>query len=505
MPMNTHFQDQTKFAKKKQVRWALLLGLCIAFIAIAIYAILSRVVYNPDPFIYAQAIKQLLAGEILYSGAWQDRPPLGLLFYAIPQIISSRSYLGMEVFLAFWLIIQGLLFVWVGRKNPWIALGTFSFVILFPITNWDFFWPSTEHAANMFVAILLLLAYIVVCDNNCSWKISVLVGTATTMAFHIRQSALLFCLVPLIVLTIVQSTWRARVTTILIVVSAGLASWGLLLACIVPFTDMAGYWHITFRYPFLFAQQDMGQTRWQLLKLILFTPLSAFILVFLALAVRGRYRILAIVATTVGLTASLASPRTHTHYWVQMLPVVALLIMLAFEENYFFDNLGQTVRISIITCLSLLVTLTIGVASNNLALAVQEPNGLRLRAIADSVNNLSLPDDTIFVSTRLLMPSDYIQFAVNVPPAHRYNCCWQFRHPRATLLPTSLDLIFSEYLESPPSLMLISQEYLDIINKSSRQLFEDILLVKKLMTKYSYIRIADIDEYVLLRRIDTKN
>ena len=495
--MTTPSPDRPGSPSNISIHWIIGLGLGITATAFAIYGMLSRFVFNPDPFIYAQAIKQLFAGERLYAGAWQDRPPLGLLFYAPPQILAPRSYLAMELFLAGWLVVEGFLFAWLARRRPWVALGVYAFVVLCPATYWDFFWPSTEHAANLFVALLLLAAFVVTRDNRSDWRIAVLTGAATTMAFHARQSALLFCLVPLVALARARQSWRDRAAIVGMTVGAGVATWALLVVSLAPFTDLAGYWHITFRYPFLFAQQDMNQTRWQLTEPILMTPLCVLGTFFFTLAVSGRHRLLAITATAAGLIATLASPRAHTHYWAQMLPVIALLILLANERNRRWD------RKITVACLAAMGVAAVAGVSQFLDTAFNASEGGLFREVAGALDRAAQPGDTVFVLGP--MPSDYILFASAVPPAHRFYCPWQLNRPRADLLPEPLEQIFRDYATHPPSLLVVERHYLEAIQKLPIQLPQEIQLIQMLVTRYAYrVLLDDVRGFVLLRRVGTR-
>ena len=71
--------------------WAVIVGLAmflaVGGAAIAVYAHTAPQASDRDPFIYAQIGKEIVAGKRLYSEAWIDKPPVGMLMYAAPQLI----------------------------------------------------------------------------------------------------------------------------------------------------------------------------------------------------------------------------------------------------------------------------------------------------------------------------------------------------------------------------------------------------------------------------------
>lgn len=85
-----------------------LIGLAILLVALlAVYAITSMQVFNPDPCVLGECARQLLAGGSLYADVWQDKPPLAIFAYLIPQVVAAGSYLALQVFLALILVMLG--------------------------------------------------------------------------------------------------------------------------------------------------------------------------------------------------------------------------------------------------------------------------------------------------------------------------------------------------------------------------------------------------------------
>ena len=187
--------------------------------------------------------------------------------------------------------------------------GALAFVVLYPATYWDFYWPSTEHAANMFVALRWLCL-----SSNVTTA-----ATGGSRCWWAQPRRWLFTFAKALCSSIsCHDSARACPTHLAIPGSYGgsyvgrrSGNLGLARRPLSPFTDLRGYWHITFHYPFLFAQQHVNQTRWQMIQLIMVTPFFAVMGFFFTLAVGGRRPFLAIAATTVGFAASLVSPREH--------------------------------------------------------------------------------------------------------------------------------------------------------------------------------------------------
>ena len=170
------------------VSWAARVAIAVLLcVTPLLYWITGRRADNGDPFVYAQAAYELLQGKRLYTEVYMNKPPLAAIGYAIPQMFAGKSYTAIAIFLWVCLVVHAPLLLDMFRRSGHASLCCEAFVILYPLTFWDYTWFSTEHFANVFVAGNLALSYCIVRDQRFRIWQCILVGALTCLAFHVRQ------------------------------------------------------------------------------------------------------------------------------------------------------------------------------------------------------------------------------------------------------------------------------------------------------------------------------
>ncbi len=500
--MTSHTPDSVTHAARSKLSSGVLTGVLGFGLAFAVLqALLMMWVMNPDPFIYGQAAKLWLAGERLYAGAWQDRPPVAMMFYALPQMVWPGSYLALCMWLAVWVGGQCLIVALVSGDRHGGAVLAMALLAAMPFLFWDCWWPSTEHVANLFALVLLLTGWRIERQRRCPRAWAMLVGAAAVLALHSRQTAALFALAPLVALLTLKLD-RVALGRALGQMLLGVAlTWGALLLLLTLTADLRGYVDVTFAYPLRFAAQDMGQSRWELVAVIAVTPLFAIAAMLVAWAHAGPHRVYAWTILVVGLAACLASSRNHTHYWVQLFPVLAVLALVGSEGD---SRTGPTPRRMLLAA-----TIVAGLGGplafyHSARSSGAVPAGPALHEVAAAIDAVAQPDDTLFVVGP--MPADLIFFASTVRPAHRFYCAWQIERPRGDLLPMTPQAIADDYVHAPPTLLALHDDSAIRVRNAIQlpnqpPLPEGHEVVRRLVTAHRYDPIQQINGYTLFRRM----
>ena len=474
-----------------------LIGAAASVVVPILYYLTRHSTVNPDPLLYGQCAKEFLAGKRLYSETWQDRAPIGLLWYALPQIFAPRSYGAVQLFLGIWLVAEASLFFfwsstsWAGR------LLCFIFITLYPLTYWDYAWASTEHAANLFVGINLLISYYIYRRQKYNIPTLVAIGVASCIAFHIRQSTILSMIVPLYVLLRMHRRAPLQIAhSLLWIAVGGLGMWAIVIAMMLYRGDLGGYFFTTFIYVRLFAAQGVDASRPALVMDILTTSLPTITVLFFLLAFR-RVGFFAIVVAATGLACTIASPRDHTHYWVQFFPYIALLIAISMPE-------GEAAASRWSEAVFLAVALGILAAAMPLMVSVVEnPWGDALDRVVAVIQRASQPDDRLYVQGDMYSAS-YLQFASILPASHKFYCCWQLNAPRCDVMPEPIHDIFDEYLARPPEVLAVDfSSWRNILAAGAHPqlLSNSEKLTALLLKENKYKLISKLDGFVVLHRI----
>ncbi|MGD1276465.1 MAG: hypothetical protein ABR964_04495 [Tepidisphaeraceae bacterium] len=477
-------------------RRVLLVGCLSVFLAavLSAYAYSARRVVSSDPFIYGNVAKAMLHGKRLYADVWEGKPPLGMMLYAVPQLFVQGSYVAMLLFLGLWLAAEGLIFYIVLRRELPAALCCVIFVTLFPLTYWDFCWPSTEHFSNPFVAGLLLLAYVMVRDRTFTLAQCVLIGVLAVVAFHIRQNAAVAAVVPLASVGFSPQPWRQKALGIAAMAMAALLCWALVLLLVISIGDLHGYFYVVFTYPRVYAQAG-GKT--ELVALASYganTLLPLVALLFAGLALLGKHRWFVAGLMVVGIALCPIPWRGFPHYWVNLFPFVALCMGIGLQRQ---TIPAANLRWTITAAISLAVILSAAAALYETYLLPSYIGFQKLAAIADQV---APPGSTLFVCGPY--HSAAVVFASSLPPAHsRYWFSYEIDHETPELLLESRDAICDDYLKHPPGVIVIEQDWAnDVLHPASPTDTTSVRLIRTLATRYRYVIKGTVVDYLIMVR-----
>ncbi len=478
------------------VRYALVAALlALLVLTPGLYLYASGDIRNPDPFYYAQAARQTLAGKRLYAGVWPDKPPVLIWAYAVPQLVAPRSYRAVAFFGGCCVAATAGMYAWAFRRSPAAAAASALFLALFPLSYWDWAWPSSEMIANIFVGAILLVALAISRSGKSSTRQCVAMGILGCLAFHVRQNMVFSLLVPMFAIWHSPQTSIDKVRSLAAIGNGGLATWGIILAMIFATGDVPMYFWTVFEYPRLYAGLGPLHDNAGLSWLLGSGPLPWIVLVFAVLAAsERRQRAFALAALAVGWGATVLPARNFAHYWASTFPYAALVIGLGTQR---LAHMSTWKGWAVSAGLALVVVR--GMCDY---LAKFEPRALAAYENVAAVTDALAPQDgTLLVLGK--MPCEAIQFASRLRPANVYEWMFQLIEPNHRILPTSLEEIRRQYLAAPPDVLVIEggQHVCCDADFTPGDTREDVRLVQAILRRYSYQPAARLGDFEISLRV----
>ncbi|HTY16401.1 MAG TPA: hypothetical protein VMH82_01605 [Myxococcota bacterium] len=452
---------------------ALVLALA-ACAVLALYALTARAVLDQDPFVMAEVARMVLRGQRLYGEVWDNKAPLTILFYAIPEWLAPRSYLAIQLFAGLCAIVQAWTALAYTRGHAWWPrAAAASLVLLGPLSRFEYAWASSEDAANLFAVVALFASLRIYLDPVRSRLDALAAGAAVVLAFHARQSSLLFGAIPVAALALGPLDLGKRVRGLAALAAGGVLAWLAVLGVVWAIGSVPGYIDTVFLGP-----RKYSGTPSQWVALFGFARNDALMLVLPAslIALVGRPRDLALSAVIAATgVASIAAPmRAHLHYWEQILPVASAMVFLALRE--------QGERAARIGAASLIAFLGLN-AGWTAVKCVLRPTTRDYYAVAEDLRALARPEATLFVVGR---DSGPVYFAASRPHANEF--FWDyylFGVPK--LLPTPLPRVLEQYEQRPPDLLVVDEDVLgEIRSRPAGELNAAWELVRRLVASGRY-------------------
>lgn len=453
----------------------------VAALAGASYTVASRELVNPDPLVYGLAAKRLLAGQRLYVDFFESKPPLPTLFYTLPVALRPGSYLAISLLLPVVLLVQAAMWIGVARPRPVTAATCLLFIVLYPVTFADFSWTSSEHFANLFVTIMLLVAWgIHRSDRIRIWE-CLAAGVAAALAFHCRQNTVLAALVPTLAIAATRTGAAARFRAAGWMALGGAVGWGAILALVTWISDLDSYFFQVFEFPRRFAAAGGNAQRYMLASDMAATSLYAILGLTAGIGLVGRHRRLVLMAIPFGLAYCVISPRAHHHYWVNLFPFMVLALMAGLP--------GEDVRTRVLERVAL-ATVGFCVAGGMLplvSLAMTPRQTDPLDKVAAWIDSHSRPGDTLYVYGRDL--GEYVQFRSRLLPTNKHTVGWEIDWNHG-MMEDGFEAILRSYLERPPTWFVVQEPEMEIIKSvaagSSAEVKPSERLGAALLTQHRY-------------------
>ena len=397
----------------------------IGIAAVAFLLLLPGLIYGPsqDAAVYTEVADRLRAGVLPYAGAWDHKPPVVYLLYALTQEIMPFLGPWTSVWLLSWatVVLCGALTARLVRRSglPSLAIPAAACVVaalsLPPIAQGG---GHTEPVGTAFA----LGALILVLEPRRWWS-QLLAGALFGMAMMATLQAAPVAAAALIMLRPDRHRWRLAafvvgVAGVLVLTATSLAILGILPAAFdAVFVYSAAYreMNLGFQGPLL-----EGAIRAGILVAAPFLfPVGVGVLRSFRLL--GAQRILALACLgwlVVGVTWIWAQGRIEGHYLVPLLPAAAFLVVLGAEHLVTIGRGNPVVAGSILSLTSAAVVLSALVvvrASDVVWGELRAENG-RAQAVAALLSAEGSRAGTVFVWGN--RPQVY--FYAKRVPANRY-------------------------------------------------------------------------------------
>jgi hypothetical protein len=415
---------------------------------LAAYALSSLSILDDDPFVMGEVAQHVVAGKRLYATIWDNKPPLAILIYALPQVVASGSYLGIQLMAGVWALAQA--WVWLvlaPAESRAVRLGGAVLLALLPLSDFRFAWLSSEDASNGFVLLTLLGAYRGFDSRRIAAADALLMGAGLVLAFHARQTSAVLGAPCLLALAVAEESPRRKLEGLALLAAGAVAAWAAVIALVFAVGDFRGYLYTVFVAPGRYAGHPRG-----LIELVseFRNSWTTFVVVGAVgfLSIVPRVRLFAAVVGAAILAATVAPMRAHLHYWEQVIPALVLLAHMAARE------IAPSRKA--LWALAMLPGFVLGNVGWTLAKCVTDRSTARAAAAAHAIDRQARPGDRLFVGGHY---AGTIYFFTRTEPANMY--FWEYYlYGVAAVLPTPIDIVLAQYREHPPELLVLSDDIL---------------------------------------------
>ena len=509
-----------------------LMGMAM-LVAFAAYLLTAGKIADHDAFVMGETAQLLASGKALYIDAWDNKPPLTLLFYFPSQWLAPHSYLVQQLFTFLWTALQAMAVFWLlkGEKS-WIRITIATLILWMPLTWTDFAWGSSEDVVNGFTIILTVIGYRIMRDGKIRPALWLIAGLALGAAFHARQPGIFFMGLPLAALFISPQPWNEKFQSLAMSAIGCMIAFAAIIGIMLLISDWSSYVDIMFNKPaqyggikpnmataaavegiaapavntpnvvmrFLQLLIDKSHVIRSVLiehfsllgmNLLLVVPLLA---IFIC---QGRWRIFALLAVGIGMASVLLPMKLFSHYHQQLIPVFAIAALLILRR---IDSLSLPVArglaIGLLSVILLKVVLT--------AETLRNDNGemAEMNRIVEMIEEKSSAQDRLFAVGR---NSAYIYYRSSLEFVHKIH--WdKFFGWLSIYLPVNVETVMDEIIEKPPDWIIIDQESHDRIRFLSKNIPENdariARLLQQLNSEYIYQEVYRSGRWIAVRYQD---
>lgn len=476
----------------------------VSLVIIGIYCLTASAYLNHDCFVMAEAAQSVLAGKTLYGSAcWDNKPPLALLAYALPQLVVPHSYLAMQGFLAVWLLMQAAIFAYFLRRES--AIGTLvgcCTLLLVPLLDKEFIWASSEHWHNLFALLVILPSMQLWKEGRGSLGLAALTGAAVVLAMHCRQTGILLCVVPFVAIVGAGLNIRRQCALAVAGLLGAVITWGGILVLCYSIGNLNGYFDATFLAPSRYSQRRFGafvETAYFFGATYRSSAVGLMAIGSIIGASKLRRTPLIAVVTCVTVLQIIAPARQHQHYIIQILPLLAVTVQSAIGRlSEISFQCARNVAFAVAGFLFLNAafvgaTLPIGRGSRTMH---------DLSAVAAALHTEARPADTLFAVGE---DSAYLYFATDIDSVHPI--FWDlFFGSLSKVLPYRIEEVIDRYREAPPSLLVLREDVFTAascvtpVSASAQPCQTAVELSQELIQRERYREFNRLRGWVLLRR-----
>ena len=515
-------------------RTAVFLFLGCAFaVTLGAYILTSGKIADHDPFVMGAVARRVAEGKSLYIDAWDNKPPLSLLFYYPSQAVAPRSYLAQQVFTCLWTAAQALVtFGLLHGERVWVRAVVAVLVLWMPLSRIDFAWGSSEDALNGFTMVLAVLGYRVLRDGTMRPALWMAAGLGAALALHTRQPGVLFLMLPITALFVSGQTWDARAHALALTTVGMAIGFVMVIGIMLVVSNWEAYVDSMFRMPFRYTDvthdvanrspglippsdspstaRSVGLSFFTMIGAKLPTMRSVLLYHFTTLAtelllalpvlaifvVRGRrWRLLVVVLVCIGLAVVMAPMKRFGHYHQQLIPIFVLSALLILRELHVASP-----RLAGLVAAWLLTILFINVVLTAETLRADGGEKAEMDAVVRLVESESRTGDTLFAVGQ---NSAYIYYRSTLEPCHTVH--WdRFFDWLAAFLPQDVDTVMAAIVAAPPDWIVIGRNERETFLLRPHEAQEGIVrtgkLLRRLHRTYTYRVAHEVRHWVVLRR-----
>ena len=465
-----------------------------AALAVVFFGCLGAQVFSPDPLVLGSTARLLLDGAGLYSGAWQDKGPLAILAYCVPEAIAPGRLGAQQIWLALCLLVQGLAAARVTRTGSgwWLC---FALPLVLPLGHPDLTWASTEHFANLFAVPVAAVAAAALTGRRTSRATWILLGAGVALTFNTRQNAsFVGALVVIAALWAPDDTASAKWKRILYVVAGGLLAQVGIVVLVAALGDIRMYFATVWLYPVRYVQAGGLNS---LLNVILATGSTIYPWLSAALLFavwRTRMFAVGFLILAIGWAASLSPGWGSLHYVSTVLPSLVALVVLAEDRRKVPDRALATLLVAALAAGAVTGT-------SQLVSTFESPSARWLDQVVDAVQQADPGGRRMWVLAPKAV-SSYLYFASGRDPGLNGVASYQLDPPWVSNLPFDATELERSVVADPPSVMVIDPERMRVIDKMpaeepSRESAAG-RVTSALLERYHYRRIGESYGLVVL-------
>ena len=279
------------------------------------------------------------------------------------------------------------------------------------------------------------------------------IGAALALAFHSRQTAVFFAIVPLAVVAGLVSSLRPKLAVLAALALGGLLAWAALLAALTPIMSLPGYVQTVFRAPpryrghYWLVIVLLSQVRTDAYALSLFTMTALLVWT-------GPHRWFFVSLAAATLVAVFAPMRPYYHCWQQVTPALALMIPAAIAGSVRPHRIAVVaVAASGYLALNALFTVAyLGLVRS--CVSEYEVPRRQLDEVVMAVREAARPGDSLLAVGR---QSPYVAFASGLPPATPF--FWQgYWDSLIPLSGTTVEASGADLRGHPPDIMALQMD-----------------------------------------------
>ncbi len=511
-------------------------------VALIAYIVTSGKIADHDAFVMGEVAQRLVEGKSLYIEAWDNKPPLALLFYYPSQVFAPHSYLGQQAFTFLWTAAQSLaVFFLLRGEKSWIRVVIAVIVLWTPLSRTDFAWGSSEDAVNGFTILLAVLGYRVLRDGRIGSGLWLVCGMAAGFALHTRQPGILFLGFPITALVISPHPCYAKIRAFVLTAVGCAVAFSIVIGTMLLVSDWTSYLDIMFNKPMQYIGvknnimnsetsivvphpdvlgEHSGEAlstlsgfitilidKIHVIRAVLLEHFSIlgmnvlFVIPVLAIFVNSgwRRRLMAAMLLCIGLAVVLLPMKGFSHYHQQLIPVFAIGTLFLLRRLDEVSLQRHAAPLAKLLAVGLLVILLFKVTLTAETLRFDNGEQVEMNKVVRIIESESLEEDKLFAVGK---NSAYIYYRSTMEPCHKFH--WdKFFGWLSIYLPQNIETVMDSIAEKPPNWIVIDRDshekFMLRPNEAKEEQVRTGVLLRRLNDNHAYKSVHEIGRWLILQ------